>query len=413
MPSSSFSERGVAALTLTWLLLLAALLAAGYAQRGLVAEQRTSASQYRAAQVHAAAEAGIDWVLAQLNGTGRVDRECRASNDVTATTFRERYLQQDVATATYRPTSWIDAGIARPLMPSCVRAAAGWRCSCPNDGPPDLAADDDATVAFALQLHGDAQPGIVRLVSAGCDKLPCTVDASEAGARVEVAVALLPALRSAPVAALTARGSIDADSADFGAHNQDPLSGGVALHAGGAIHASRARLSSPAGAVSVGQSVAHDAALAALDAERYFAAWFGLDRALWRRQAVVHALTCNGDCAAQLAQAIDAGATLIGVEGDLLIEGPVTLGSTERPVLIVAHGVAQLHGAVALTGVLYAAEIGWNVAASGAWLRGAAISAGGYGGNGSPELIYDPAVLERLMRASGGFVRVPGSWRDF
>ncbi len=415
MQCSSFPERGVAALSLTWLLLLAALLAAGYAQRGLVAEQRASANQYRAARAHAAAEAGIEWALAQLNDTRRLGSDCRASTGAGAKTFRERYLRQDPATATYHATSWLDVDIARPLMPSCMRAAGAWECSCPSDGASDLIADEAATAAFALQLQGDTQPGIVRLVSIGCNTLPCTVDATagDAGSRIEAAIALLPALRSAPAAALTTRGSIDADDAAFGAHNPDPLSGAVALHAGGSIHASRARLTSAAGAVSAGRTVGHDAALAGLDTRRYFASWFGLSWGLWLRQPVVRQLACDGDCAAELARAIEAGAAQIGVDGDLLIEGPVTLGSAERPVVIVASGAVQLRGAVALTGLLYAGELGWNGAGTGARLRGAAISAGGYSGNGNPDLIYDPAVLGRLLRASGGLVRVPGSWRDF
>ena len=38
---------------------------------------------------------------------------------------------------------------------------------------------------------------------------------------------------------------------------------------------------------------------------------------------------------------------------------------------------------------------------------------GSYSGNGSPELIHDRALLERLARFAGPLVRVPGSWRDF
>ncbi len=58
--------------------------------------------------------------------------------------------------------------------------------------------------------------------------------------------------------------------------------------------------------------------------------------------------------------------------------------------------------------------MGWNVpVATGALVRGAVISETGYSGDGTPELVYDAAVLDHLRSRSGTFVRVSGSWRDF
>ncbi len=53
-------------------------LVAAYAGRSLIFEQRTSANQYRATQAFEAAEAGLEWALAMLNG-GRISATCLPS----------------------------------------------------------------------------------------------------------------------------------------------------------------------------------------------------------------------------------------------------------------------------------------------------------------------------------------------
>ena len=420
--SSPGRQRGATTLLITLLLLFALLLGTAFASRDLIFEQRTSANQYRSTQAFEAAEAGLEWALAQLNTSGRLDAGCQPTQDAGANRFRERYLRHDRATSMFAAATWNDAGVASALQPSCVLTSVGWACSCPTSGPPALATPDDGAVAaaFTLHFHAGAKPGLVRVVAVGCSRLaaPCAAGAARAdsSAQIEVVLALLPGLRSAPAAALTTRGAVVADSAAFGAHNRDVLSGGTAIHAGGAIAASRARLSSPAGAATVDQMVSHDAALAGLDAARFFTSYFGIDQPGWMRQPAALRLSCSGNCAAALQRAIAAGGpnALIAVDGELLIEGPVLLGTAEQPVIIVASGAAQLRGAVALTGVIHAATLAWSDnGGRGALLRGAAISAGSYQGDGTPEFVYDAAVLAQLNHNSGSFVRVNGSWRDF
>ena len=66
------AQRGAAALIVVMLLFFIISLVAAYAGRNLIFEQRTSTNQYRATQAFEAAEAGLEWALAMLNG-GRVD----------------------------------------------------------------------------------------------------------------------------------------------------------------------------------------------------------------------------------------------------------------------------------------------------------------------------------------------------
>ena len=128
------------------------------------------------------------------------------------------------------------------------------------------------------------------------------------------------------------------------------------------------------------------------------------------------AQSCEGNCANALEAAVAAAGknALIRVSGNLLLDGPVTIGSAPLPALVVVEGAVQLRGPVTLYGLLYATSVGWNVpVAAGALVRGAVISENGYSGDGSPELVYDAAVLDHLRGRTGTFVRVSGSWRDF
>lgn len=414
-------QRGVAALVVVMILLFATVLVAVFANRNLVFEQRTSANQYRGAKAFEAAEAGIEWALAQLNANQRIGTDCEPSADLGASSFRSRYLSTAPKTGALTPATWSHAGTATGLQASCVQAGKGWSCSCPAHGLPNLPLPTGSTpaAAFTVEFAPSSKPGVVRAIATGCTRLAgaCvsgSTDRADASARIEVAFGLVAGLRSPPAATVTTRAGFDAGSATIGLHNADPATG-IAVNAGGAIDAAQARLTPPAGAPKTGLLIGDDAALAALPADRLFAAHFGVDKAAWQAQAAVTRVSCSVDCAAVLGAAIAAAAdsALIQVDGDLLLAGPVTLGSTQRPIAIVVTGAAQFDGAVGLHGLLYAASLRWNSTAGGAFVRGALISEAGYQGSGAPELFYDPLVLDALRHATGSFARVNGSWRDF
>ncbi len=202
--------------------------------------------------------------------------------------------------------------------------------------------------SFTLDFADAGRPGIVRLVADGAGP-------PDAVARQEVLLALQPALAQPPAAALTLR--------DSGA-----------------------------------------------PAEAFFARHFGMARPTWLAQPVVQHLACSGDCGAAVAAAA-AQRALIAVEGDLLLRGPLTLGSPERPLLLVVAGRLRIEGAVGFTGLALAAAVDW-AGPTAPW-RGALLVEGAAAGSGPFDLAHDPAVLQRLRNGQGSFVRVPGSWRDF
>lgn len=202
--------------------------------------------------------------------------------------------------------------------------------------------------SFTLHLTDGGRPGVLRLRADGAGP-------PDAVARTEVLLALQPALASPPATALTLK---------------DPAQG----------------------------------------VDAFFARHFGMARSSWLAQPVVQRLACSGDCGAALAAA-GARQQLFGIEGDLLLRGPLTLGNTQRPLLLTVAGRLRVEGEVSLVGLVHAAAVDW-VGPTGPW-RGALLVEGPAGGSGSFDLFHDPDALAALRMRQGSFVRVPGSWRDF
>lgn len=421
----SHRQRGVAALSVSLLLFFAMCLVAVYANRGLLFEQRASANQYRAAQAFEAAEAGIEWAVAQLNQPQRVDANCLPSTDSADASFRERFLAVDPDSGRLQPKSWINGGSAAALQPACVRSADEWSCSCPSAGHPAQAAVDDTDgmphPAYSVRFSAEPQPGLVRITATGCSSAagachPGAGGQADASVQLQVVLGLVPGLATAPQAALTVKGSVDAGAAALGLHNPDAASGGITVRAGGSVIGPALRLATVAGGVSDSSAATHDAALASIGTDRLFAAHFGIDKPAWHSHAAVQRVDCRHDCAARLAAAIDSadGNRMIAVDGDAAIAGPMVLGSAERPVLLVVDGRVTLSGDVTLHGLLYAADLRWDDTTSAqAQVSGALISEADYRGNGAPDLRHDAALLRHLQQRTGSFARVAGSWRDF
>jgi hypothetical protein len=383
------TQRGGATLGITLALVLAVTIAALAAQRRHAGELRAAAARLHAGQAVEAAEAGLEWATAMLNAP--------------ATGFRERHLYMEAISGAIVPSA---------RRAACVRVPETWRCG----DAASVRADDAATTAFEVRFEASTAPGTVHVVSLGCRRLPCADDdgtgaaTPDTTARREVTLALVPALAHAPLAALTVRGDVDAGTAALGLHNADPDAGGIVVQAGGAVRAVHARLAGPPGAPG-GIVVERDAALSTSDPSRSFAARHGLDPALWRRQPTVATIVCESRCNERLAQALRTH-RLVFVDGDLALDGPLAVGSHERPVAIVAAGAVRLRGAVAMHGLVHGDGITWDDAGAGAFVRGAVVSDAGYAGTGAPDLVRDTDVLQSL-KAAGSFARLPGSWKDF
>jgi Tfp pilus assembly protein PilX len=419
--------RGAAALVVVLMLLVVVALAAAYASRNLVFEQRTGANQARATQAFEAAEAGLEWALAMLHA-GRIDAACTplADPDAPGETFRDRQLAIDAATG--RVTARLRSD-GQPRTAACVFDGSSWRCSCPDDAAPTLAAPagHGPAPAFVVRLHDDPAhpPGVVRVESTGCARLdgagicPLAVDPGDGRATVSVLVALKGALASAPAAAVTVRGDLDVGHAVLRTANRDAASGGFTLHVGGALTGTPLALHGPGGAPPE-STVADEpdgGPLARLDSERLFTTIFGMGRDTYRLQPTTVVVDCAADCSARTLQHVARlnPGTMLWVDGTLRLDADVTLGTPEAPVVLVVDGDVEvtdadvrIHGLVVVTGSSWATSGATTV-------HGALVGQGdlAFAGTGTSTVDHDPGVLARLRLTQGSFTRVPGSWRDF
>jgi hypothetical protein len=406
-------QRGAATLIVTLVLFFVLAMTVAFANRNLVFEHRASANQARATLAFEAAEAGLEWAQAQLNNGHAMDEDClpqTTDTSSTATTFRQRYLSYDPATHAQQPRVWNDDGRSAALQPTCVRSDNGWSCHCPVDGPPVLDPPEDSRPrpAFTVQLAAHAQPGLVTVVSTGCTQLagaclPGSEGRSDATARVEATFALVGGLRMPPAAPLTAQGEINLPA--MRASNDDMASVGLAVHAGGDIHAEAMQVQGLAGAPSSQALVDNDAALHAMPAERFFSAHFGLDKLSWTSQGRVSRVACSPSCTGNMNR------DMVYIDGNLHLDSSTPLGTATHPVLLVVNGALEISGPAVIHGAVYARSL--RCSGSGTVLNGALMAEGDITGSGTPQFLYDRDVLDRLVFNTGSFVRMPGSWRDF
>ena len=87
---SQRSQRGSAAPIVALVLLVGMTLIVFFANRTIVFEQRTSANQYRSTKALAAAEAGVEWAIANFNAPVNLGTSCTTAGGTK--TFRENYL---------------------------------------------------------------------------------------------------------------------------------------------------------------------------------------------------------------------------------------------------------------------------------------------------------------------------------
>lgn len=423
------AQRGVASLIVVMALFFIVSLVAAYTSRNLIFEQRTSANQYRSTQAFEAAEAGLEWALAQVNG-GRVGATCLAAGATAAdTSFRQRYL---AIAADGQVTPRLRSN-GTGLWPSCVFNGTDWICDCPTDAAPALSMPNGAGVfpAFRVRFSAvtGAPPGVIRIESNGCTRLddncldfPAQAAAGEGRATVSALVALKAAVTTPPAAALTARLNLDMGGAELAAYNTDPAAGGVTIQAGGNVNQAGLVLRSTPGTPAALSVIANDAGLAPPDdltlpitgAERFFAGVFGVRRDSYRDQPAARVLTCPiaGCDAATLRDAVMMNpGRAVWVQGDLLLDSAGDIGTAAAPVSLVVTGAVTFSaGGVRVFGLLYSQGGAWSGTGE---VHGATVVESTLTGAAAPVLVYDAAILSRLRLTQGSFVRLPGGWRDF
>jgi hypothetical protein len=432
----------VATLVVVMLLFFLLALASAYTNRNLIFEQKTSSNLYRSTQAFEAAEAGLEWALAQLNG-GRINARCEAGAD-TDLSFRDRYLGTFAVDGTISPPKRTDIP-TRPLLPACVFNGTAWLCNCPTQGPslPDLTGADDLH-AFRLQftyvgwpgaLLASVPPGVVQVISTGFSRCggQCLADtpgapSGDAMAVVTAVVALRSGLATPPGAALTVQGALDhtgansmrvINSGQDGGSATVEIANGVTVQAGGAVGTARLALESLPGTPSERSLVQNDNSFAAqgLDQdERMFVSVFGVTSDLYRQQPGSVVLDCTIACDAAKIQtaATKNPGRVLWAQGNVNVNGDI--GSAAIPVVLVATGPVRLASGIVYGLVYSRAEPTWAIGddpTDAGEVHGAVVAQAGMNGQGRQLVQYNGDVLKRLRTRYGSLVRIPGGWKDF
>ncbi|KPF42318.1 hypothetical protein IP87_00175 [beta proteobacterium AAP121] len=420
-------------------------LVAAYTSRNLIFEQRTSTNQYRSTQALEAADAGVDWALAQLNA-GRLTSACVQSTSGTDLSFRERYLTIDAGTGAVSPRSAV-LGSGGSVTPQCVlntgNPSSGnwqWNCHCPLRDTATTALTDPGTAiapAFILRLLTGPRADLVVLQSNSCTRLDanCLNFLNDRGgtgdgvASVQVTLALRGAINRLPTAPLTVLGntfSLDS-GASLQLRNSDAASSGITVHtAATALPATGLSLTGLPGVAPSGTTVTDDATLSPAGVtgftaeDRKFVQFFGITPATYQRQPGLPQLDCSGGCNAAAINSLalrNPGRPLwlTGAGGTVTIDA--TVGTSTAPLLLIVEGDVVLGSGGTLNGLIYGRKANWAWAVTGSpTINGAVIAEGALtisGGSSNMTVTYDAARLRHLRLAQGSFVRVPGSWKDF
>jgi PilX N-terminal len=427
----SSRQSGAAALAVVMVLFFIISMVAAYTARNLVFEQRTSVNQYRSTQALEVAEAGLEWAMNLLNAT-RIDDACRPSANVADATFRDRYLAIDPATGNIAPRLQAD-GITE-LWPSCVFNGAAWTCNCPTNAAPAVPTPAGAgifpafRVRFQLLADVGAAPGTtpyrpraVRVEVNGCTRnvgacidFPAQGVGNEGRATVAATFALKPGLTTAPAATLTARGAIDFSGNALSVVNGDPRGSGITVQSSDAFNSAGVRLQGIPGSPGSQSVVDFDLSLAALSADRMFANYFGMWPTTYREQPAAVLLTCAPSCsAAQVRNAASLNpGRVLWLDGAVDFDSAGSVGTPTAPVVIIVNGNISFTQPIDVHGLVYARGAA-TVSAGNGFIYGALIAEGSLTGTGTPTLVYDKAVLDRLRVLYGSFARVPGSWKDW
>lgn len=408
-PPRALRQRGAASLVVVVILLAAMALGMAYTNRNLVMEQKTSANQLRSTIAAEAAETGLEWTAAMLNKGQNIGTDCATTATPGAVRFKSKYLSVDTGTGVLTP-------VAGTVHAACAWNGSAWSCSCPAPGtaPTVPAGGSGSRPGFAVAFSSSPAAGTVRVTSYGCTSaIAGTSCSGDGAATVSVVLGGISALATPPAAPLTARGSVNIGNAALGIVNGDPSSNGITINAGMTIDAPNARITTVPGTPASASLVGNDASLRETTEAQMFATFFGMTKDAYKALPSVTRVSCP--CTETTISSLYAsGVRQFWLDGDLVMNANLTIGSETAPLLMVVDGTIEMRGDLRIFGVIYSTGITWDSTGGGsALLQGAAISEGNYTGNGTPDYFYDPRVMARLRFDQASYVRVPGSWRDF
>lgn len=419
-------QRGAATLVAVMVLFLVMALLAAYANRSLLFEQRVSSNFYRASMSLEAAEAGVEWTLAQLNGTA-VDNSCKPVAEG-GQRFADRYLTINTSDKRITYNSNEKDGIV-----DCARDAAGdgWSCRCPasdvaHSARPAVAGGEQSPSFGITFVESGSRGGTLKLRMVGCST--SAVDTCITGDLAEVSnqqvsknvlsavIGLVSAVRTPPATPLVVRGAVDSTGEGLGLHNADPRSTGMLATLGGSWTGMiDGRLESVPGTLAAQTVIQGDTTLQnTADAEAVFRMFMGASSTRFQQHPSLRTLSCSGDCSDALDKAYKAGQRMVWVEGKLGLGSNKVIGSISDPMLVVASGDVALDGPFQFNGMLVTlGGLAWtNASGAPSVINGVVLVGGAMRTEGRMDIVYQQIVADNLRNRMGSYVRVPGGWRD-
>lgn len=436
LPKRHRQTQGLIAVPVVLILFLITGILFFYVNRDLIAEQRTSASQYRSTQAFEVAEAGMEWALTYLSWQQFIDTSCKPT---TATkTFKQKYLTEGTLVPVY----------AGKQVAGCSMAADGaMTCSCPTAALTTLAGagtNPYFTVEFEAIAGADVPPGTVAVVVRGCtpsssDGLDprCLKDGtgtSDAAAEIHAIFGIASALGGQPSSTITSKGAVTMKGAGsaVGIYNSDASVSGITIDSGGTVDPTNAKLVTVPGSDPKSSYIQNDPALSSITGDQMFQNYFNMTKADKKLNAYVidcvTVYTSKSTCQNALETAVTNGKQDIWVEGDVEMKGNTNIGNStagsEFPVNLIVTGNASFGAGTTFYGFLYV--MGQNTTCGGVtpcWdfqgggnglIRGSGATEGSFNTtNGTPDFYYDSTALKLLNQGTGTFVRIPGSWIDY
>lgn len=345
-------QRGAATLVISVLLLFSLSLMLLYAARVGVVEQRLAANDAQARAASAAAQAGLERLLADLAG---LDRGAVAYD------------------AAGRATVVVRAG----TLPN----GSAYSAEAHNRG---LAAYQ--TDLLRLEARGTTGPG--------------------GGTRTLTQLAAFaPLLPNPPPAPLVVRGDLVTEPTLALANPEGPAAWLGGAYSPGTGDADT-HLSDPAACPPLG-ICAEDARLADLTPEVFFENTFG------RTPAVLRAMARIASCAACDLAALPTEWELVWLDnaGAAVTPAAGALGTEDRPVVAVVAGDFAPAGPLQIHGLLFVLG-DWLAGGAALRVEGAVLVAGDAVAGGPAQLNRHAGILDALQ-ARGRYGTVPGSWSDF
>jgi hypothetical protein len=373
-------QRGATVLTLLIILIGCMAVSIGWVYQQMLFGQRAAHHDALKSQAMAAAETGLSWAQAHLNSIRAPEAPCA--------------IQSRVPLPKGLPTRFL----------ACRHDGATWRCQCGPEGSLDHF-PESSRPAFAIDLLPSPLERSVRVRSRACARADATC-LHNPSAEIQQTWSLMGGLQRLPSGALLALGSVEISGSSANAKQADPL----------APLANQPELrhstEHPQGLPRPQEAAPNTPSPRDEPNSTLFQWMFGFSKAEWQTQPSLLRFNCETGCAQRLARRLADGSVTMVHLPELRIDQPLTLGTPDRPVLLVVDDLAEFNGPTTLYGVLYAGRITSNAPAGTLRIQGALISESDIALGPDPRLNYDAALLQKLQHTTGSYVRVPATWID-